>query len=163
MEHFGEYYEAFEPWQFAFHFFSRSIPLEKIRLRDPGFAEASEAAWRARHGVEVLDTPLAVDAQSVPGRLLSWSDDGGLDPRLGHEVDASSARVLDLDVAPSQTPVADAAFVIVTGGEEGERISTAERLALDGALPVLVEIVGATSDRAATLVLSGRADAVISK
>ena len=162
-EHFGEYYEAFEPWQFAFHFFSRSIPLEKIRLRDSGFAEASETGWRARHGAEVLDTPLAVGEQSVPGRLLSRNADGGLVHASGYELDASGARVVDLDTAPSQTPTADAAFMIVTGGDEGERIFEAERLALGGSLPVLVEIVDGTPDRAATLVLSGRADAVISR
>ena len=162
-EHFGEYYEAFEPWQFAFHFFSRSIPLEKIRLRDSGFAEASETGWRARHGAEVLDTPLAVGEQSVPGRLLSRNADGGLVHASGYELDASGARVVDLDAAPSQTPTADAAFMIVTGGDEGERIFEAERLALGGSLPVLVEIVDGTPDRAATLVLSGRADAVISR
>jgi 2-polyprenyl-6-methoxyphenol hydroxylase-like FAD-dependent oxidoreductase len=36
-EHFGRAYDAMSPPQFAFHFFSRSIPRAKIAQRDPAF------------------------------------------------------------------------------------------------------------------------------
>ena len=39
------------------------------------------------------------------------------DSSIANVIDASGARVVDLDTAPSQTPTADAAFMIVTGGE----------------------------------------------
>src|SRR3954454_23581618 len=46
-EHFGRSYQHLPPWQFAFHFFSRSRPESKLRQRDPAFVDAVHAAWRA--------------------------------------------------------------------------------------------------------------------
>lgn len=162
-EHFGEYYQAFEPWQFAFHFFSRSIPLQKIRIRDTRFAERIEAEWRARHDADVLDTPLEIGSQRAPGRLLTWTSDGELIHASGRELDIARAHIIDLDVAQRSAEAPDAELVILTGGEEEARIFEAERHALTGELPVLVELVDGTPDHAATLVLSGRAHAVISR
>ncbi|MBK0420305.1 FAD-dependent monooxygenase [Leucobacter sp. CSA1] len=162
-EHFGEYYRALEPWQFAFHFFSRSIPLQKIRLRDQRFAEAVEAEWTARNGAEVLDTPIELGSQRLPGRLLSWGAEDELVHASGEHLDATRARVVDLDVEERAAETADAELVILTGGDEDERIFESERLSLSGDLPVIIELVDGTADQAATLVLSGRADAVVSR
>ncbi len=40
-EHFGRYHDAFAPWQFAYHFLSRSITDARLARRDSGFV-ASE-------------------------------------------------------------------------------------------------------------------------
>lgn len=162
-EHFGKYYAAFEPWQFSFHFFSRSIPLEKIRMRDAQFAGAIEAQWEARHGTEVLDTPLVFGEHTVPGRVLSWSPDRKLVHTSGQQFDATRAHIVDLDLPQRGTTSPNTELIIVTGGDEEERVFEAERYALTGGVPVLVEIADSTADQAATLVLSGRADAVISR
>ena len=44
-EHFGSYYDAFEPWQFAYHFLSRSITDARLARRAPDFTAASHRAW----------------------------------------------------------------------------------------------------------------------
>jgi salicyloyl-CoA 5-hydroxylase len=73
-DHFGEYYRAFEPWQFGFHFFSRAISAEKMRLRDPKFVSETERAWHTEYGAAPLDTPLHVGARMLSGRLLKLID-----------------------------------------------------------------------------------------
>jgi salicyloyl-CoA 5-hydroxylase len=73
-DHFGEYCRAFEPWQFGFHFFSRAISAEKIRLRDPLFVGETEQAWRMKYGAAPVDTPLHVGARMLGGRLLKLID-----------------------------------------------------------------------------------------
>jgi anthraniloyl-CoA monooxygenase len=159
-EHFGEYHEALEPWQFAFHFFSRSIPLRKIRRRDAAFAAAVEDAWREAHGAEPLLTPLAVGEQEVPGRLLRRTG-AGLAHADGALLDERGVVVVDLDVPGEQPDTTAAAAVVVTGGGERERIRASEHRALAGSIPVLLDLPDADDDEAATMVLSGRADAVI--
>ena len=72
-EHFGRSYRSLPPWQFAFHFFSRSLPESKIRQRDAQFVESVREAWRAAHGgmaVEPLWTP--IDIAGVP-QPTAWS------------------------------------------------------------------------------------------
>ena len=70
-EHFGRSYRSLPPWQFAFHFFSRSRPESKLRQRDPAFVDAVHAAWRAAHGgAEVLQTPLTIGNAIQPDRLI---------------------------------------------------------------------------------------------
>jgi 2-polyprenyl-6-methoxyphenol hydroxylase-like FAD-dependent oxidoreductase len=69
-DHFGEYCSAFEPWQFGFHFFSRAISAEKIRLRDPMFIAETEQDWQMKYGAAPLDTPLQVGTRMFGGRLL---------------------------------------------------------------------------------------------
>ena len=73
-DHFGEYCRAFEPWQFGFHFFSRAISAEKMRLRDPLFVGETEQAWRMKYGAAPVDTPLHVGARTLGGRLLTLID-----------------------------------------------------------------------------------------
>jgi anthraniloyl-CoA monooxygenase len=70
-EHFGRSYQHLPPWQFAFHFFSRSLPESKLRQRDPAFADSVHAAWRDAHGgAEVLQTPLTIGNAIQPNRLI---------------------------------------------------------------------------------------------
>src|SRR5205823_10230030 len=61
-EHFGRSYRSLPPWQFAFHFFSRSLPTSKLRQRDAAFVESVHRAWGAAHGgaMDPLRTPIQV-------------------------------------------------------------------------------------------------------
>ncbi len=54
-EHFGEYHDAFEPWQFAYHFLTRSMSDARLARRAPEFVAASHAAWQARSGMDPVD------------------------------------------------------------------------------------------------------------
>ncbi len=49
-EHFGRSYRSLPPWQFAFGFFSRSLPESKLRQRDAAFVDSVHRAWSAAHG-----------------------------------------------------------------------------------------------------------------
>jgi 2-polyprenyl-6-methoxyphenol hydroxylase-like FAD-dependent oxidoreductase len=53
-EHFGRSYDTLPPWQFAYHFFTRSLPESKLRRRDDGFVEDVHALWRVEHHAEPL-------------------------------------------------------------------------------------------------------------
>ena len=160
-EHFGDYSDAFDPWQFAFHFFSRSISLGKIRQRDPDFAKAAEANWEAGSGARVLETPINIAGTLVPGRVLSRDPEGQLVHASGVVIDATRGDHVDLSVLQSPPEENKAGFVVFSGGEEDERVFAAEQARLKGRLPVVIELDESDTDAAATLVLSGRADAVI--
>jgi hypothetical protein len=71
-EHFGRSYLNLPPWQFAFHFFSRSLPESKLRQRDPTFVDAVHQAWRATHGAagDPLRTPVFVAGVPEPDRVV---------------------------------------------------------------------------------------------
>lgn len=175
-ENFARYYNAFDPTQFTFHFFSRSIDIDKIRQRDPGLVESVEADWLARHGRTPLETPLSVGSVQFGGRLLSLTDDAGhpflTGPggRLALVTDQAGADAATgvLFTAPDteaglaasfdQLP-AQAAAIVVQGGNPFTRILLSEEARLGrGLTSVIVDDRGPVS--ALTLVLSGRADAV---
>ena len=69
-EHFGRYHDHFAPWQFAYHFLSRSITDARLARRDPQFVAASHERWVATHGAEPLETPLTVGGSTFPGRVV---------------------------------------------------------------------------------------------
>jgi salicyloyl-CoA 5-hydroxylase len=74
-EHFGRSYRSLPPWQFAFHFFSRSLPESKLRQRDAGFVESVHEAWRAAHGsTGPLHTPIDIAGATQPGRVVPLAD-----------------------------------------------------------------------------------------
>lgn len=188
-DHFGEYYRELEPWQFGFHFFTRSISAEKIRIRDPHFVEAAERAWFEQNGAMPLDTTLKIAATEFDSRLLSIVDatselvsltDGTSTLVARHDASAtvpvftaprSDRTTLDpkaaaqLDALCSGEPDA----VVVRGGTELSRVLSAEHVRLHHHIPAIVLDNEASirvrravdrRDCAATLVLSGRADAV---
>jgi 2-polyprenyl-6-methoxyphenol hydroxylase-like FAD-dependent oxidoreductase len=72
-EHFGRYHAEFEPWQFAYHFLSRSITDARLARRDTDFVAASHRGWVTVHGAEPLDTPFEHAGWSAPGRLVTVS------------------------------------------------------------------------------------------
>jgi len=175
-EHFARYYNAFGPTQFTFHFFSRSIDIDKIRQRDPGLVESAEQDWLARHGNAPLETPLAAGSVEFAGRQLSLTHQGGQPALTGPggsivlttnpaDVDANTGLLLTapdneagLVAAFEQLPDR-AAAVVIQGGNPFTRILLSEEARLGrGLTSVIVDDRGPVS--ALTLVLSGRTDAV---
>jgi salicyloyl-CoA 5-hydroxylase len=184
-EHFGRYYDAFAPSQFAFHFFSRSIGIDRIGRRDPALVADARGFWRAEHGTTPLETPFSAGGADFGGRRLILAHDGegrwGLsdtsgarlpvvaDPSLaGSEnalvVDAPSVDAPSVDAEVS-TAVADLpaglAAVVVRGGTPLTRRLVAEEARLGRGIPAVIVDEGDEAS-AETLVLSGRADAVAS-
>ncbi|WP_285251162.1 FAD-dependent monooxygenase [Pseudarthrobacter sp. fls2-241-R2A-168] len=176
-EHFGRYYDSFEPTQFTFHFFSRSIDIDKIRLRDPELVKSAERGWLTRHGKAPLETPLTSGPARFNGRLLSLTHesgkvelkDGGASLALvtdPAQADAGNGLLLTapdheegLKDAFEQIP-AEAAAVVIQGGNPFTRILLSEEVRLGrGLTSVIVDDRGPASNL--TLVLSGRADAVV--
>lgn len=186
-DHFGEYYRALEPWQFGFHFFSRAISAEKMRVRDPRFVSDAERSWNTQHGAAPLDTPLSIGTVTFAGRLLQITDlsEDSLQFSDGTTaVIAGSTNVVALFTAPDvdrtsldesthteldQLCARKPAAVAVRGGTALSRVLCAEHVRFTHHIPVIV-VDQPTSlrarravderDCAATLILSGRADAV---
>ncbi|GAA5119827.1 FAD-dependent monooxygenase [Pseudonocardia adelaidensis] len=152
-EHFGRYHDAFEPWQFAYHFLSRSITDARLARRDAAFVDRTHRAWVERHGAEPLDSPLTAGGITFPGRVLS-------------EVPAAAARVaapadesgLPAAMARVRAAVAGGAeLVAVHGGAPFTRTLLCEEIRMAGRAAILVD---GDAD-ALTMVLSGRADVVV--
>src|SRR2546423_7638186 len=70
-EHFGRYHDHLEAPQFAFHFFSRAIPLDKLAARDPRFVADVSEWWVSRFGAVPLSTPLSLAGRKIDGRVVS--------------------------------------------------------------------------------------------
>lgn len=177
-EHFGRYYNAFEPNQFTFHFFSRSIDIDKIRQRDAALVESVEADWFAKNGRTALETPLTAGPIRFQDRDLSLkiidgnpflTGTGGQLPLVTDtsQVDASTGLLLNapdheagLDSVYEHLPT-DAAVVVIQGGTPITRTLLSEEARLArGLTTVLVDDRGPIP--ALTTVLSGRADATAS-
>ncbi|MPY80241.1 MAG: 2-polyprenyl-6-methoxyphenol hydroxylase [Actinophytocola sp.] len=156
-EHFGRYHDAFEPTQFAFHFLSRSIGRGKLARRDPEFVATAEQSWRARHdGHDVLDTPLELDGVRLSGRFLTHDVSlGARVMRLAAPDDEAGLPAVFDEVAVRRPSV-----LIVHSGTSLTRALLSEQARLVHGVPTLLVEPDADADRAATLVLSGRADAV---
>lgn len=169
-EHFGRYHEALDPLDFAFHFFSRSIDIERIHRRDPKLAEAVTTAWQERHGAPPLDSELAVAGVRFLGRDLRWHTDDGL-PAIS-DADGTTAVISDR-IASVTAPLDEHAVVdvvipdaaellVVDGGTTLTRTLLSERIRMElGRSSVVVEDLDDAA--ASTLILSGRADAIIRK
>jgi 2-polyprenyl-6-methoxyphenol hydroxylase-like FAD-dependent oxidoreductase len=174
-EHFGRSYDAMSPPQFAFHFFSRSIPRSKIAQRDPEFVAQVDAWWEGEHGAPPLETPLEVGGARFAGRRAAVSGDAvqaetgtlALVPAGGDVVGA----VLRLDAPADEDalpPVmaqlhegveAGAVAVALAGGTPLTRALLAEEARLVFGVPAIV-VADLDDDAATTLLLSGRADLV---
>lgn len=162
-DHFGAYERGLPPWQFGLHFFSRSISLEKMRQRDPGFVAQCEQAWVQAHRQPVLATPLAVGDRVWRERLLgaapapdgAWLIGDGATPlRAVPAADwAAGAATLPLFGAPaigttrlnaSILRALDAlaarapAAVAIGGGNHLARVLCAEHLRLTRGLPAVI-------------------------
>jgi anthraniloyl-CoA monooxygenase len=181
-EHFGRYHDAFEPWQFAYHFLSRSITDARLARRAPDFVAASHRGWVGAHGAEPLDTPFERGGWAVPGRLVSVATDAGVPtcvagslplgdgrdgpwgavvaaPESEEGLHGTFARLAEL-ARRAVPPV----LVAVHGGTALTRTLLCEQARLHERLPALLVDPDAGDDagrdRALTTVLSGRADLV---
>jgi anthraniloyl-CoA monooxygenase len=186
-EHFGRYHDHFEPWQFAYHFLSRSITDARIARRAPDFVATSHERWVATHGAGPLETPLPVGPHTFPARLVAVSPDAaGPVPLHEHRLAAETAgsgtktrptgdhetwgaRLAAPDDESGLGPVfeqlaglaaAGAALVAVHGGSAFTRTLVCEEVRMRHGLPALLVDPGLDRDKAVTAVLSGRADLV---
>jgi len=155
-EHFGRYYGAFEPWQFAYHFLSRSITDGRLTLRDPAFVADTHRAWVLRHGAEPLESPLAVGGMTFPGRLLGDVPPGAARVEApGDEAGLPAARARLREAVAGGAPLA-----AVHGGQGFTRTLLCEEARLGLGVPALLVDPMLNPDGATTAVLSGRADLV---
>jgi 2-polyprenyl-6-methoxyphenol hydroxylase-like FAD-dependent oxidoreductase len=180
-EHFGRYHDALEPWQFAYHFLTRSITDARLARRAPAFVAASHDAWAAAHGTgsrPPLHTPFAGAGWSSPGRVLpvTRGPDGtpravpGLPlascPQPGPWGALAAAPADESGLADAKTRLAALAapaapvLAAVHGGTPLTRTLLGEHARMDLGLPVLLIEPDLDPDRAVTAVLSGRADLI---
>jgi anthraniloyl-CoA monooxygenase len=185
-EHFGRYYGAFEPWQFTYHFLSRSITDARLARRAPDFAAASHRAWVTAHGAEPLSTPFRGGGWASPGRVVVvQAGPGGPTAITGP---GPGLPVAGADAAPAGRPWAarlaapdgegglPAVFAAldrlgrlsrdrpvlaaIHGGTALTRTLVCEQARLHAGIPALLVDDDLDTDRAITAVLSGRADLV---
>lgn len=187
-DHFGQYYRAMQPWQFGFHFFSRSISAEKMRVRDPQFVEAMLHAWKAEHNADPIDTRLQIAHESLDRRLLKVIKHSNHIAQITDGRTVLSAAdgdpAVPLIAAPSITgTTVDSSFLaeldalcetrpsaaVVHSGTELSRVLCSEHIRFTHNIPTIVidDPAAVRSrravdevDAATTLILSGRADAV---
>jgi 2-polyprenyl-6-methoxyphenol hydroxylase-like FAD-dependent oxidoreductase len=179
-EHFGRSHDALPPWQFAYHFFTRSLSESKLRRRDDGYVNGVHDGWRRAHGAEPLDSPIEVAGQRLDGRVVVVGDEavhlsgGPLPLRPGPVEDGSpwglwvaapdtEDRLPTALDAVAKGVAAGTALVAVGGGTALTRRLLCEAARLEhGAVSLLVEEVdpGLAVDVAVTAVLSGRTDLV---
>ena len=174
-EHFGRSHDTLPGWQFAFHFFTRSLTDAKLRRRDAGFVDHSHALWVQEHGAQPLHSELTVAEAIAPGRTVTVTNFG---VTLGDDTVPVTTTprdggtwALDVEAPPTEADLgaaleavdkgaaAGAALVVVRGGTSFTRRLLCEHARLSRGVPtVLVE--DADEDRALTAVLSGRTDLV---
>ncbi|HCS59623.1 MAG TPA: hypothetical protein DIW80_22950, partial [Gordonia polyisoprenivorans] len=167
-EHFGMYQRSLEPTTFAFHFFSRSIGIDKIAQRDPQLAAEVREDWQQTHGAAAVDTPLEIAGVTLAGRLLDFTVTAGVAtvrdragawvvvPRVEVPADAGAPDVDDVIVA-----LPESGAVVIDGPQTLARQLLAERARLTRGLTVVLAGDDLANPVAAeTMILAGRADAV---
>lgn len=185
-EHFGRYQRELDPLTFTFHFFSRSIGVAKIAQRDPQLVADVRAAWEATHGQPALSSTLDLSASGLAGggvgRVLQLAgSDGGLTVVRDQQgtrvrlVPTQTGAIGDLsayDVPLLQAPahedglaaaiamLPDAGLVAIAGDNELTKVLLSEEARLGRGLRSIL-IGHYDEDAAETLLLSGRADAVV--
>ncbi|MDQ1491616.1 MAG: salicyloyl-CoA 5-hydroxylase, partial [Actinomycetota bacterium] len=182
-EHFGRYHDHLEAPQFAFHFFSRAIPLDKLATRDPRFVADVSDWWTSRHGAPPLATPLSVAGRKLDGRVVTVAHgtlptvrSGGEDlvpfclpgtppPAAGEWglwlTAPESEAGLPVVIGQLEAGIAaGAAVVAVSGGSPLTRVLLCEEARMDRSTVALLIDDALRPAQAATLILSGRADLV---
>jgi anthraniloyl-CoA monooxygenase len=166
-EHFGFYFQHLDPLEFAIHFFTRSMDIERLRRRDPRLADRALAAWMSRHSAVPLESPLGLGSDAVNDRRLTFRatvdgeelSDGDVTVPLGDDAVIITAPADEHEAAQVSIP-SGARLVLVEGGTPLARSLISEKARLEiGAVSVIID--DDLDDAAATtLLLSGRADAV---
>lgn len=174
-EHFGQYRQELAPITFAFHFFSRSIDIERIARRDPELVRLVRDDWHGRHGAAALDTPLVLDVatRASTGRLWRATDVGSTVVVADDEGElflatpdaAHGSVVVDAPDTEHDLPrifdavPAGAQVVVVRGGNPLTRTLVCEELRLRREKTVVL-LADVDESMAETTILAGRADAV---
>jgi salicyloyl-CoA 5-hydroxylase len=175
-EHFGRTHDTLPAWQFAFHFFTRTLTDVRLRRRDSGFVDSTHARWVSEHGAEPLDSPILVAGQKVESRLVETGREavqlpGGPLPLRSEPLDGTGwglrvdAPDAEADLAPvldrvAKGAAAGAALVAVFGGNALTRRLVCEEARLACGVPALFVPEVLDQDVAVTEILSGRADLV---
>lgn len=164
-EHFGEYQQAFDPLTFTFHFFSRSITIDKIAQRDPSLAAEVREAWQEQHGAPALETTFEVKGGPRLSRNLTLDETSGTGATLDDGTITLEVPVVTIDEDASITaPIGElpsAGAVLVSGPAGRQRNLVSEEARLRRGLSTIVtgpDLVDPAAGE--TLILSGRADAV---
>ncbi|MCW2582426.1 MAG: 2-polyprenyl-6-methoxyphenol hydroxylase, partial [Klenkia sp.] len=79
-EHVGRSHDALPAWQFAYHFFTRSLTDGKLRRRDDAFVSEVTARWTAERHAAPMDSPVEVAGHTLPGRRVAVTDEAVLVP-----------------------------------------------------------------------------------
>ncbi len=168
-EHFGEYHDAFEPWQFAYHFLTRSIGDARLSRRAPDFVRDSHERWHEAFGAEPLESRVVVVVEDGVAHFPGSGDRVPLSSTAlgeGRVWGAWIAAPLEESGLPAaRTRMAElvgagAALVAVHGGTALTRTLLTEQARLRHGLPALLVDDSLDRDAAVTAVLSGRADLV---
>ncbi|PRY50187.1 anthraniloyl-CoA monooxygenase [Geodermatophilus tzadiensis] len=179
-ETFGRSHDTLPPWQFAYHFLTRSLTDAKLQRRDASFVASVHRRWREVHGAEPLDSPIEIAGRQLPGRRVVLGHGGvqlpgGDLPLRTGPADAGGSWGLAVTapgtedaLPPALDAVAKAAadgtaLVAVSGGTPLTRRLLCEAARLEHGTPaLLVEDAdpALADDVAVTAVLSGRADLV---
>ncbi|MHB1533581.1 MAG: FAD-dependent monooxygenase [Acidimicrobiales bacterium] len=170
-ERFGLYHETLEPWQFAYHFLTRSIGDAKLRKRAQPFADDILGRWQRQQGASgrmgSVEAPPGVGRPAhlvLPGLklpLLEGPPGDGSPWALLVEAPGREDKAAGIaDAAAGVAVASGAALIAVSGGSLLTRRLVAEDLRLRHRLQVVLIEPGATENDVRTAVLSGRADAV---
>ena len=180
-EHFGRTYDTMPGWQFAYHFFTRSLTDGRLRKRAPGFVDDSHAAWRASYGSQALATPLTVGAHQVHDRRIQLRGGevfaGDTQLPLRTEPTDAGEWALSVSAPPTEQGLGSALEVVAKGVAAGAVLVVAkdgtpltrrlvcEAARLEQRVPSVLVEEGEDShygadDTAITAILSGRADLV---
>lgn len=179
-ERFGTYFKSFDPDEFALHFLTRSISLDKLAKRDQVFVDRKLDSWADKHGASPLQSPISIFDHEVVERqtLLYRADDADISLSfnttegcfsvtlvgLADQIENPTALFIDLDnLEESQLSLvkdANPNLVVIAGGSKMNRISLSEFFRFEKAVTTLVVQDEVDFDEAQTLILSGRADLV---
>jgi 2-polyprenyl-6-methoxyphenol hydroxylase-like FAD-dependent oxidoreductase len=154
-EHFGRYQRDLDPLTFTFHFFSRSIGVAKIAQRDPALVADVRAAWEDAHGAPALSSTLPLPGSENRLRcVLSPAELQAYDVPLVQAPDDERG----LEAAIGMLP--ETGMVAIAGDDELTKVLLSEEARLGRGLTTIV-MGPYDEDAAETLLLSGRADAVV--
>jgi len=187
-EHFGRYYDSLQPWQFAYHFLTRSLTDAQLARRDPAFVQGSHDRWQAIHQASPVRTPISIGRATHASRTVTvhrdpekaWAamDCGPLDLHPARPEGAGTwALWLDAPGKEADLPqalnrldagIADGAALVAVGGGVPltRRLLTEQaRLGHGTASLLMADDFGSADadalvDWAQTMVLSGRTDLV---
>ncbi|GLY29723.1 hypothetical protein Kisp02_30880 [Kineosporia sp. NBRC 101731] len=166
-ENFGLYQQTLDPLTFAFHFFSRSIGIERIARRDPAFVSQVRGRWQDAHGARATRAVLPGLGPSPLERTVTLESVGEFTATLrdsrGERADVpvlnSPGEEKDLSSAKARLPRCGA--VVIVGEPTLARTLLAEEARLRRGLITVVAGPDVNEEEVAeTMILSGRADAV---